>query len=104
VHSDIRNTLAPEAALERAKAHVRLLLLPRNLGKSAALIQAWIELETDLRAGLLTPDSIVITVDADGQHDLAQLGAPQRCGRRREIRSRAAAGIQVARLFVSAAI
>ncbi|MSQ29998.1 MAG: glycosyltransferase family 2 protein [Dehalococcoidia bacterium] len=53
----------------------RVIHLPRNQGKSKALQTAWERLRTDRGQGLLDDDTIVINVDADGQHDLGYLDA-----------------------------
>ncbi|TAJ19774.1 MAG: glycosyltransferase [Dehalococcoidia bacterium] len=51
----------------------RVIHLPRNQGKSAALQAAWDALRVERDRGTMTDDTIVINVDADGQHDLAYL-------------------------------
>jgi len=53
----------------------RVIHLPHNQGKSAALRAAWERLRADLGRGVLDASTIVINVDADGQHDLAYLDA-----------------------------
>ncbi len=53
----------------------QVIHLPRNRGKSAALQAAWEALRAERDQGVLTDDTIVINVDADGQHDLAYLDA-----------------------------
>lgn len=53
----------------------RVIHLARNEGKSAALQAAWHALRVERDQGTMTDDTIVINVDADGQHDLAYLEA-----------------------------
>lgn len=62
---------------EWARTHpaARLVHLDTNRGKSAALRAAWAELRGDLARGTLDEHAIVISVDADGQHDLGYLDA-----------------------------
>ncbi|HVW34064.1 MAG TPA: glycosyltransferase family 2 protein [Acidimicrobiia bacterium] len=48
-----------------------LLAFDRNRGMSAAYYEAFTHLAQRLRAGELSADDHVFTVDADGQHDLA---------------------------------
>jgi glycosyltransferase involved in cell wall biosynthesis len=55
-----------------------LLTFERNRGMSAAYYEAFSHLAGRLRAGEISPDDHVFTVDADGQHELAvfdELGA-----------------------------
>lgn len=56
-------------------ASSRVIHLPHNQGKSAALRSAWDSLRVDLDRGALDAGTIVINVDADGQHDLSYLNA-----------------------------
>ena len=51
----------------------RVVHLPENQGKSAALRAGWDALRTGLEAGVYCEDTVVVCVDADGQHDLHQL-------------------------------
>jgi glycosyltransferase involved in cell wall biosynthesis len=48
-----------------------LLAFDRNRGMSAAYYEAFTHLAGRLRAGGISPDDHVFTVDADGQHELA---------------------------------
>ena len=57
------------------RTSARVIHLPENRGKSAALRAAWDTLGEDLARGVLNPDTLVINLDADGQHDLAYLDA-----------------------------
>jgi len=50
--------------------HCRLLSFDENQGMSAAYYLAFTDLRRRMRAGELSPDDLVFTVDADGQHDL----------------------------------
>jgi glycosyltransferase involved in cell wall biosynthesis len=62
----------------RSAAHATFLTFDRNRGMSAAYYEAFSHLATRLRAGEISADDHVFTVDADGQHELAvfdELGA-----------------------------
>src|SRR4051795_11847544 len=48
----------------------RLLYFDENQGMSAAYYLAFTDLRRRMRDGELSPDDLVFTVDADGQHDL----------------------------------
>jgi glycosyltransferase involved in cell wall biosynthesis len=50
--------------------HARLLAFDQNQGMSAAYYLAFTDLRRRMRTGELSPDDLVFTVDADGQHDL----------------------------------
>ena len=50
--------------------HCRLLSFDENQGMSAAYYLAFTDLRRRMRAGELSPDDLVYTIDADGQHDL----------------------------------
>jgi glycosyltransferase involved in cell wall biosynthesis len=50
--------------------HARLLCFDENQGMSAAYYLAFTDLRRRMRDGELSPDDLVFTVDADGQHDL----------------------------------
>jgi glycosyltransferase involved in cell wall biosynthesis len=50
--------------------HARLLTFDYNQGMSAAYYLAFSDLRRRMRDGELSPDDLVFTVDADGQHDL----------------------------------
>jgi glycosyltransferase involved in cell wall biosynthesis len=59
-------------------AGATLLSFDRNRGMSAAYYEAFTHLAGRMRAGEISPDDHVFTVDADGQHELAvfdELGA-----------------------------
>lgn len=51
--------------------HATLLTFDDNRGMSAAYYEAFSHLADRLRAGGISPDDHVFTVDADGQHELA---------------------------------
>src|SRR6476469_4098385 len=53
--------------------HVRLLWHDENAGMSEAYYLALTDLRARLERGALDPDDLVLTIDADGQHDLAVL-------------------------------
>ncbi|HEY2815018.1 MAG TPA: glycosyltransferase family 2 protein [Acidimicrobiales bacterium] len=50
--------------------NARLLSFDQNQGMSAAYYLAFTDLRRRMRSGELSPDDLVFTVDADGQHDL----------------------------------
>ncbi len=64
-----------EVILEWAlgRQHVHTILFNQNQGLSAAYFAAFREIGARLHAGELDPGDLVITVDADGQHDPADL-------------------------------
>ena len=55
------------------REHATLLVFERNRGMSAAYYEALSEVRRRFLAGDLQADDLVLTVDADGQHDLAAL-------------------------------
>ncbi|MDQ1520947.1 MAG: hypothetical protein QOI55_2020 [Actinomycetota bacterium] len=62
------------AAIEQwlpTHGHARLLSFDTNRGMSAAYYLAFSDLRDRLSAGEFSPDDLVFTVDADGQHELA---------------------------------
>jgi glycosyltransferase involved in cell wall biosynthesis len=58
--------------------HVRLLTFDVNRGMSAAYYLAFTHLRDRYLAGELTGDTLVFTIDADGQHDLSSLDELER--------------------------
>jgi UDP-glucose 4-epimerase len=50
--------------------HARLLTFDRNQGMSAAYYFAFTDLRRRMHEGEVSPDDLVFTVDADGQHEL----------------------------------
>jgi glycosyltransferase involved in cell wall biosynthesis len=60
-----------QLAIEWAKGHRQavVLQLPRNRGMSGALREGFAYLAERLAAGEFRPEDVVITIDADGQHD-----------------------------------
>ncbi len=60
-------------AWARKDGAAEVIHLVPNQGKSAALRAAWRRLADDLAAGALDPETLVVNLDADGQHDLAYL-------------------------------
>lgn len=48
----------------------RMLAFDQNRGMSAAYYLAFTDLRRRMRAGEISPDDLIYTVDADGQHDL----------------------------------
>lgn len=59
-------------------AHVRLLTFDHNRGMSAAYYLAFTDIAGRVRAGELSEDDLIFTVDADGQHDLDAFAELQR--------------------------
>lgn len=62
-------------AWSRSRPHVQLICLHRNRGMSAAYYAALQEIRRRVALGEITPDDIVLTVDADGQHEPAEIEA-----------------------------
>jgi len=60
-----------------AESHpnVRLLCFNRNRGMSAAYYSAFQEIGRRVALGELSPDDVILTVDADGQHEPAEVDA-----------------------------
>jgi len=67
------DTRALVEAWRSGRESVRFLWFDENQGQSAALLLAFRDVTRRLAAGELSPDDVVITVDADGQHDLGAL-------------------------------
>jgi len=73
----LRSLAAPAALvggtppIPRGAPHATLLTFDRNRGMSAAYYEAFTHLAARVRAGEISPDDHVFTVDADGQHELA---------------------------------
>ncbi len=59
----------------RGQSHVRILRLPENQGMSCALREGFVYLANGLADGTLGPDDLVLTLDADGQHDSLEIEA-----------------------------
>ena len=62
-------------AWSRSRPHVQLICLHRNRGMSAAYYAALREVRRRVGLGEISPDDIVLTVDADGQHEPAEIEA-----------------------------
>jgi len=78
---DDGSTDATRAEIEAwLPGHDRALLLvhDRNKGMSAAYYSAFTDLRRRIFAGEVSPDDLVYTIDADGQHELAVLEELQR--------------------------
>jgi len=73
----LRSLAAPAAVVggtppvPRGAPRATLLTFDENRGMSAAYYEAFTHLAGRLRAGEISPDDHVFTVDADGQHELA---------------------------------
>lgn len=59
--------LAREFAWDRHG--IEILSLPANLGMSAALREGFLYVAREMQADRLGPDDVLLTLDADGQHD-----------------------------------
>ncbi len=59
----------------RRRDNVEVLQLPRNCGMSGALREGFLHLVSRMRAGELDPRDILLTLDADGQHDSDEIDA-----------------------------
>ncbi len=55
------------------KPHAQLISFNKNRGMSAAYYEAFLHLGRMVAAGKISPDDVVLTVDADGQHDPASM-------------------------------
>jgi len=53
--------------------HVRILCLPENRGMSSALREGFLYLAARLSAGDFDSEDLVLTLDADGQHDAREI-------------------------------
>ncbi len=59
----------------RDHANVEVLRLQRNCGMSAALREGFMHLAAQVRDGKLAPEDVLLTLDADGQHDSNEIEA-----------------------------
>ena len=59
----------------KSRPHVQLICLHRNRGMSAAYYAALREVRQRVALGEISPDDIVLTLDADGQHEPARIEA-----------------------------
>ncbi|HZP26066.1 MAG TPA: glycosyltransferase family 2 protein [Dehalococcoidia bacterium] len=57
-----------------SRPETRLIRFAKNRGMSAAYYMAFQRLQKDIAAGRLSPDDLILTVDADGQHDPTDIG------------------------------
>jgi glycosyltransferase involved in cell wall biosynthesis len=64
-------------AMSFAQIHrnVEVLQLERNRGMSAALREGFLYLAARVREGTLDPEDVLLTLDADGQHDSSEIEA-----------------------------
>jgi glycosyltransferase involved in cell wall biosynthesis len=64
-------------AMSYAQDHrnVEVLRLEKNCGMSAALREGFAHLATGVREGKLDPEDVLLTLDADGQHDSGEITA-----------------------------
>ncbi len=62
-------------AWARGRSDVWILRLPENRGMSAALREGFVFLASCLRDGVIGPEDLVLTLDADGQHDSREIVA-----------------------------
>jgi glycosyltransferase involved in cell wall biosynthesis len=68
---------SPALAQEWVNRHpdAVLLRMPENCGMSLALREGFVHLAERLSRGELDPDDLLLTLDADGQHDAREIGA-----------------------------
>lgn len=66
-------TRAAVAAWAAGRPQARLLCFDRNRGVSAAYYEAFQDLKRRVASGEVAPDDVVVTIDADGQHDPAHV-------------------------------
>jgi glycosyltransferase involved in cell wall biosynthesis len=59
----------------RSRSGVEVLRMPDNKGMSAALREGFIHVAAQLHRGQLGPEDILLTLDADGQHDCSEIDA-----------------------------
>jgi glycosyltransferase involved in cell wall biosynthesis len=59
----------------RSRPNVHTIFLKRNRGMSAAYYIAFESLRKRVESGDLSPDDIILTIDADGQHEPAEVEA-----------------------------
>jgi glycosyltransferase involved in cell wall biosynthesis len=71
--SDRSFPLAEEWA--KSQRGAAILRLRRNLGMSAALREGFVHLAARLESGELDPGDLLLTIDADGQHDPREIAA-----------------------------
>jgi glycosyltransferase involved in cell wall biosynthesis len=71
--SDQSSYLASKWA--RGRRNVNVLRLPENRGMSAALREGFVHLAARLQSAELDPEDILLTIDADGQHDAQEIGS-----------------------------
>jgi len=57
----------------RGRSQVKILRLPENHGMSAALREGFVYLASCLDNGSLAPEDLMLTLDADGQHDSREI-------------------------------
>jgi glycosyltransferase involved in cell wall biosynthesis len=62
-------------AYARAHRNVEVLRLEKNRGMSAALREGFTHLAARVREGVLAPEDVLLTLDADGQHDSSEIEA-----------------------------
>jgi glycosyltransferase involved in cell wall biosynthesis len=63
------------AWMDTAAMHVDLLRHDRNRGMSGALLSGFAHVYALLLEGLLSPEDVIVNIDADGQHDPAEIPA-----------------------------
>ncbi len=61
--------------MSSAALHVDLLRHDRNRGMSGALLSGFAHVYALLAQGMIAPDDVVVNIDADGQHDPADIPA-----------------------------
>jgi glycosyltransferase involved in cell wall biosynthesis len=68
-------SLAMAGEWARDQPMAEILRLPQNRGMSAALREGFLHLAQRLESGELEPDDLLLTLDADGQHDSREIAA-----------------------------
>ncbi len=66
-------SLAKAESWAKSRNAVEVLRMPKNDGMSAALREGFIHIATQLSRGQLHSEDILLTLDADGQHDCSEI-------------------------------
>lgn len=69
------SSLRLATAYAQAHRNVEILRLEKNRGMSAALREGFTHVAARVREGALAPDDVLLTLDADGQHDSSEIEA-----------------------------
>lgn len=71
----VDSSLQIAVSYAREHGNVEVLRLERNCGMSAALREGFTHLAAQVRDGKLAPEDVLLTLDADGQHDSNEIEA-----------------------------